>query len=105
MDEKQTDRLVGMLLWLMEHPAQRNMLCGLNDANAHEVMEVIELLEEQEYYELILILLLKYQENREINIATASYLGNRISCLLYENGAKRELAALKGFYSEQFSQP
>ena len=107
MEQRQAERLLEMLRWLLENPAEKTMLCDLDASTARDVQESIERLEEKGYYEflliLLLILLLKHQEEPKLYRATARYLTNRLGGLLRENGLQAELALFKALLAEQFA--
>ena len=103
MEQRQAERLLEMLRWLLENPAEKTMLCDLDASTARDVQESIERLEEKGYYEFLLILLLKHQEEPKIYRATAQYLTNRLGGLLRENGLQAELALFKALLAEQFA--
>ncbi|MBQ9648522.1 MAG: hypothetical protein IJV43_09215 [Oscillospiraceae bacterium] len=102
MEEKQAERLLEMLRWLLENPAEITILCEIDSASARDVQKSIEKLEARGYYEFLLILLLKHQEEREIYCAIAQYLTNRLDGFFRENGVQAELALFKTLLAEQF---
>ena len=103
MEQEQSKRLLEMLRWLLEHPDEKTMLCDIDAATARDVQDSIEALEARGYYEFLLLLLLKHQEEPEIYRAIAQYLTNRLGGFFRENGAQGELALFKALLAEQFA--
>ena len=103
MEQKESERLLEVLRWLLENPFEQTMLCGVDSATARDVQESIEKLEAQGYYEWIPLLLFKHQDEPQIYRATAQYLANRLSGFFRDNGAQTELALFKALLAEQFA--
>lgn len=103
MDEQQTERLIEMMRWMLENSVCVDAVCGVENITGADIMDAIERLEQQGYYELILVLVLKYQEDRAMICAITQYLGDRLSRALRENGVQSELHVFKALLSEQLT--
>lgn len=101
MDETQTERLIGMMQWMLENSVCVDAVCGVENITGADILDAIERLERQGYYELILVLLLKYQEDRAMICAITQYLGDRLGRCLRENGVAGELNVFRTLLSEQ----
>lgn len=101
MYQDQTERLCGILRWLLENPAVTEILSGMDSPTARDTDEVLERLEQQGYYEFILLLLARYQDDGATSRALADYLAERLAYFLRKNGPSGELAAFRAILAEQ----
>ena len=104
MSEQQTERLAGMLRWLLENPGCVNDICGWDGASVWDMEETLDWLEQQGYYEYILLLLVRETESTEMERAVADYVANRLTHFLRENGPKVELSVFRAILSEHLAQ-
>ena len=100
MDKLQTEHLTQMLRWLLENPLCVEAVCGLENVTAPDILDAMQRLESQGYYELLLVLLLRYHSEPPMIRAIAQYLGDRLSRTLRENGPRGELAVFRGYLTQ-----
>lgn len=101
MYQEQTERLCGILRWLLENPAVTENFRGLDSPAPWEMDEMLERLEQQGYYEYILLLLARSQDDGDTSRALADYLAERLAYFLRKNGPSGELAAFRAILAEQ----
>lgn len=95
MDKMQTNRLLEMLVWLVENPADRAALAGEDPLSARDVLTIMEKLEGKGYYEFLLILLLRAQVDYTVERAMAVYLAGQIKEVLEQGSIQQELSTFK----------
>jgi NDP-sugar pyrophosphorylase family protein len=68
----QSDDTIRLVEWLSEHPKiQRRLYNGGYEVSPEECLEIMELLEKNEFYEMILILLMRNQQDAVLAEATS----------------------------------
>lgn len=104
MNETQAARLAEMISWLAEHPAYRNILCGMECADVKDILSMMAALEERGYYEFLLMLLVEnYLENSKVNRAMERYLAGKVGADLRQRGLADEIESLRRLLWEEVS--
>lgn len=76
---EQIDDTIRPVEWLSEHPkVQRKLYGGEYEVNPEECMELIELLEKNAFYEMILILLMRNQHDATLAEATSRLITEKL---------------------------
>ena len=61
------DKVIKLVYWLTEHPKIRRILCDSDyEVEPEEFIEIMEMLEKNEFYEMIVVLLIKNSFNELI---------------------------------------
>lgn len=76
----QSDGTIRLVKWLAEHPKIQRRLCeGEYESTPEECLEMIELLEDNSFYEMIFILLMKNIHNPVIDDAVTKMAAEKIT--------------------------
>lgn len=90
MSIEASERLAGLIEWLSGHPKHLGRLCADPGDIGHEgLLETLEALEDREYYELALLLILRHDIDRAVSYALTRCRGASVAAELRKNGIKQ----------------
>lgn len=101
-NKTETDKVIELVRWLAEHPKVQRRLCEDEyKVTPEEFIEIMELLEQHEFYEMIVVLILKNRCNAVLSQALSRMLVETMSKEWEKIGTKQMCKDMKDLIREE----